>query len=348
MKNRRIFNLHTIFIGCALYTISLHAVSFGQEVKKVGTSAAAFLRIPVGTKAIAMGSAFTAIADDGSAMFWNPGNIAPQTERTLFIHHSPWLPGLDFQYIGVLLPVQRIGVVGVNVVSLTSEDMDVTTPDAPMGTGETFNAASYAAGLAFASSLTDRFSIGANFKFIQERIYHSIAQGFAFDVGTMFVTPFKNVRFGVAISNIGTRMAMDGDDLNSYVDVAPTHEGNNPNIVAKMDTDSFDPPIMMRMGVSWDWWLSDASRVTFACDGVNPNDNAQYINLGIEWASFHEAVVLQGGFNELLLEEREKGMTLGGAIRLPSVSGVSLNVGYAFQEFRYLGSVNHFSVQLAF
>ena len=129
MKNRRILILICILTGCLMFVVGLSTKSIGQEVKKVGTSSAAFLRIPVGTKAIAMGSAFTAVADDGSAMFWNPGNIAPQTDRTLFIHHSPWLPGLDFQYIGISLPLSHIGVVGINVVSLTSAEMDVTTPE---------------------------------------------------------------------------------------------------------------------------------------------------------------------------------------------------------------------------
>ena len=43
-----------------------------SQVTKVGTSAAAFLRIPVGVRAGAMGSAFVAVADDASSMFWNP------------------------------------------------------------------------------------------------------------------------------------------------------------------------------------------------------------------------------------------------------------------------------------
>ncbi len=330
---------------------TLLAVNFplsGQGVKKVGTSSAAFLRIPVGAKGIALGSAFTAIADDGSAMFWNPGNIAKQSKRTLFVHYSPWLPGLDYNYIGFLLPLPSLGVCGINIVSLNSGEMEITTPEAQMGTGETFTAASTAVGIAFARRLTDRFAIGANFKYINERIFHSNATGFAFDVGTMFITPFRDVRFGVSVANVGTHMQMNGEDLNSYVDVAPTQEGNNDNIVAQLKTDRFDLPIVMRIGISWDLRLSAGSRFTFACDGVNPNDNAPNLNVGGEFATFKESLVVRGGFNELFLENREKGLTLGAGLKIPYLADNNLIFNYAYQDFRYLGGVNHFSLEISF
>lgn len=328
--------------------LGLHLPLHAQETKKVGTSSAAFLRIPVGAKGIAMGSAFTAIADDGSAMFWNPGNIARQSKRDLFIHHSDWLPGLDFNYAGFVLSVPSVGVVGINVVSLKSEEMDITTLAAPMGTGETYNAASTAIGFTFAKSLTDRFSIGTNVKYINERIFHSSANGIAFDVGTLFVTPFRNIRLGVSISNVGTKMQIEGEDLNSYVDVAPTQEGNNDNIVAQLKTDRFDLPIVMRIGISWDVELPAGSRLTFACDGVNPNDDGQSLNLGVEIATFKDVILLRGGFNDLFLDNRERGLTLGSGLRIPYAADLGLIFGYAYQDFKYLGGVNHISLELTF
>ena len=56
--------------------LCLNTSGFAQEVKKVGTSAATFLRIPVGARAASMGEAYTSISNDASAMFWNPGGIA--------------------------------------------------------------------------------------------------------------------------------------------------------------------------------------------------------------------------------------------------------------------------------
>lgn len=335
------------WIGFIFLIIAPGSPAFSQEVKKVGTSSAAFLRIPVGARGIAMGSAFTAIADDGSALFWNPGNLANLSKHNLYIHHSDWLPGLDFNYLGFSAPIRNRGVVGISVVSLKSEEMDITTPEAPMGTGETFTAVNTAIGVAYARQLTDRFSIGANFKYINERIFHCSASGFAFDVGTLFITPFRDIRLGVNVSNIGTSMRMMGEDLNSYVDVAPAQEGNNDAIVAELKTDYFNLPIIMRIGLAWDLWVAPGSRLTLACDGVNPNDNTQSLNIGIEFATFNELLVLRGGFNELFLDDREKGLTLGAGLHVP-VSYIDLVVGYAYQDFRYLGGVNHISIEMEF
>ncbi|MDZ7373130.1 MAG: PorV/PorQ family protein [candidate division KSB1 bacterium] len=319
-----------------------------QQVKKVGTTAAAFLRIPVGAKAVAMGSAFSSLADDGSALFWNPGAAALLSRRTLFVHHSPWLPGLDYTYVAFALPVARIGVGGISVTSLRTEEMEVTTPEAQMGTGETFTAASTAIGFTFASSLTDRFSIGGSVKYVTERIFHSSAGGVAFDVGTLFVTPFRGVRFGMSVSNVGTKMQIRGEDLNSYVDIAPSQEGNNDEIVAELKTDRFDLPIVLRLGVSWDWRLAPGTVLTLAVDGVNPNDNAHYVNVGAQVAALDNVVFLWGGFNELFLPDREKGPTFGAGLRLPSPSRTRLCLAYAYQDFRYLGPVSHFSIEIAF
>ena len=48
----------------------------GQTVSKVGTTAAQFLKIGIGARALALGGAYSAIADDASALYWNPGGLS--------------------------------------------------------------------------------------------------------------------------------------------------------------------------------------------------------------------------------------------------------------------------------
>jgi hypothetical protein len=217
-----------------------------------------------------------------------------------------------------------------------------------MGTGETYDAASTAVGLTYAKKLTNRFSIGGNVKYISERIFNSDATGFAFDIGTMFVTPFKDIRLGVSISNVGKELKMTGEDLNTYVDVAPDQTGNNDNIVSQLKTDPFALPIVMRIGLSWDLRLSEKSYITFACDGENPNDNAPSVNLGMEYAPLGDLLFLRGGYNELFLDDAEKGLTLGAGLNINTINFLDLSLSYAFQRFEYLGDVNHISIELKF
>ena len=332
-----------------MFTLVLISTAIhGEEVKKIGTSSAVFLRIPVGAKGIAMGSAFTSLADDGSAMFWNPGNIANQSETTLFFDHSPWLPGLNYNYFAFSLPMQNIGVFGLSITSLRTDEIEVTTLDSQMGTGETYTAASTAFGISYAKKLTDRFAIGGTVKYITERIFNSVATGIAFDIGTMFVTPFEDVRLGVSISNIGTEMRISGDDLNSYVDIAPGQQGNNDNIVSQLKTDPFSLPIIMRIGLSWDLTFTEKTRLTLACDGINPNDNAQSVNIGLEFAPYGDLLSIRGGYSELFLDDAEMGLTLGAGLNISSFSYFHLAFAYAYQSFNYLGNVNHISIELKF
>lgn len=93
---------------------------------------------------------------------------------------------------------------------------------------------------------------------------------------------------------------------------------------------------------------TQGNRLTLAVDGLNPNDNAQNVNLGAEYALFGETLILRGGFNDLFLEDREKGLTLGAGVNFETSGGIEFSGGYAFQDFKNLGSVNRFSVELRF
>lgn len=331
-----------------MFAVILSTMGFAQEVKKIGTSAATFLRIPVGARGTSLGGAFTSIANDASAMFWNPGGVARVTGYALLVDHSDWLPGLNYNYFGVVAPLGSAGNIGVNVTALGTEEMDITTPEQPMGTGEKFDAASIAVGLTYSKSLTDRFSIGGTAKYVNERILNSSATGFAFDVGALYDTPFSGVRLGFSIANVGTKMQMNGEDLNIRVDIAPNQQGNNQSVTGRLNTDQFDMPLIMRIGLSWDALKSQTSRLTIAADGINPNDNSQSVNAGAELALFNEILVLRGGFNELFLEEREKGLTLGAGVNAKLKSGLGFVADYAYQDFEHLGGINRFTVALVF
>jgi len=317
-----------------------------EQVNKVGTSAAAFLRIPVGVRGAALGGAFVAISDDASAMFWNPGGIARIKKISLFVDHSPWLPGVDFNYFGLAIPVQSFGVIALSVTALTSDKFEVTTMAQPNGTGETFSADDFAVGVAYARNLTDRFSIGANFKFVNETIMNSSAVGFMFDIGTLYDTPFPGIRLGVSISNVGTEMQMDGDDLNVRVDGAPQQNGDNQTIVGRYKTDAFDAPVIMRVGLAWNALQTENGSLVISTAGAAPNDNSQSLSFGAEYSLFEELLVLRGGFNDLFLDEREKGLTLGFGINIALPSGPQFSAGYAFQSFQTLGGVNRFSLEI--
>ena len=71
------------------------------------------------------------------------------------------------------------------MINLSSPDDLVRTVSEPHGTGEKFSTNDLSAGFTYSKMLTDRFSIGGSFKYIQQNIWHSTARTFAVDVGTL-------------------------------------------------------------------------------------------------------------------------------------------------------------------
>jgi hypothetical protein len=333
----------------AFISIVLTHFAFAGGITKVGTSAATFLRIPVSARAVGMGSSFVSMTDDPSGMFWNPSVLATMKEKAILFDHTPWLPGIDFDYFGVVLPFESFGTVGISTTFLHTQEMQVTTYENQMGSDETFTASSMALGVSYSRSLTDKFSIGGTVKYIRETIYNSSASGLSFDIGTIFVTPFAGIRLGASISNFGTKMKMDGEDLNVRVDIAPDQEGNNQSIVGRIITDEFDQPLIMRIGVSGEIVQTEMYRLTFSVDGVNPNDNAQSVNLGCELGLLNVMVLLRVGCRDLFLADNEFGTSYGiGINRVKITENVSVSVDYGYQPYNHLGSSKRFTFCIRF
>ena len=317
-----------------------------RTVNKRGTTAADFLGIPVGARATALGGAITAAVSDPIAIYWNPAGIAGIEDVSFTGEYANWLAAIDFNFLAVTIP-SRFGVLGVGITSMRTPDMEVTTVAMQDGTGETFDASSYAVALTYARALTDRFSIGGSVKLIQERIWNSSSGGLAFDVGTQFETPFRGVRLGASISNFGTKLQIGGDDLLARVDVDPNNRGNNESNRALLKTDRFDLPLIMRIGLSGEVFQRGGNRLTLSIDALNPNNSEQYLNAGAEIGLLGDLIMFRGGYSELLLENSVRSFTIGGGLRY-EFAPIHFGVDYAFEQHEYFNAVNRFTVTMRF
>jgi hypothetical protein len=321
---------------------------FAQIITKTGTSAATFLRIPVGARAIGMGSSFVSMTNDATGLYWNPSAIASLNSNALVADHTLWLPGIYFDFVGLVLPLGELGTVGFSSSIMHTDDMEITTPDQPMGTGQTFNASSFAVAVTYSRNLTDRFAIGGTFKYIRETIYNDYAAGIGFDVGTIYQTPFAGIRLGACISNFGTKMQMTGEDLNIPA-VISNQNGTNQSITAKLNTDAFDLPLMMRIGISGEVINNEDVRFTLSADGVNPNDNAQSVDLGAEVGLLKEKFQLRGGYQDLFLPDQESNYSFGFSLHEINVIGdILITVEYAYHNYIHLGNSNRFTLGIKF
>ena len=350
-NNRFPFNSIILFpLILGILFIAVDENSYSQSIGRVGTTAAPFLKIGVGGRALGMGEAYTTLAEDVNALYWNPAGLAKVDKIEVTISHYDYLADLYYDFGGIAIPVQDIGTFGLFMANLGMPDIERTTVQFPEGTGEKVSAGSFVVGVSYARELTDRFSIGGNAKYIRETIWHSSASSFAFDVGVLYKTFFKNIKIGMSISNFGTEMQMNGRDMLTQHDVYSTIEGNNPNINAHLDTDQFPLPILFRVGISanitkdildiqeHDWIIS--------ADAIHPNDNKEYMNVGTEVKLFN-LISLRAGFRQLLLDDRAGGLSLGFGIQY-NIMDIDFKLDYANVDWGWLNHHNKFSLILSF
>jgi hypothetical protein len=332
---------------CFLVIVNLVSAQFVVNVSKVGTTAAPFLEIDVGPRAIGMGGAFVAVANDATALYWNTAGLSRLAKNQMIFLHTAWIADINFDFVGGAFPLGHFGAVGFSITSLTTNEMKVRTIDEPEGTGERFSVGDIAIGIAYAKNLTDRFSIGFQTKYIRQQIWHMTATGLAFDIGTLFTTQFSGMKIGMNVSNFGGKMQMNGKDTFINYDPAPTLEGNNDRIPANLRTGRFPLPLLFRVGIAMDVFRSSGHVLTLAADAAHPNDNTEYINLGVEY-SLNDWLFLRGGYKNMFMLDSEEGPTVGIGLKQTINRSVYIQVDYSYQTFGRLLNAQVLSLSLEY
>jgi hypothetical protein len=314
---------------------------------KVGTSAAPFLGIPVGPRGIGQGGAFVAVANDASALYYNPGAISQPGYSQVLVSHTDWLVETDFDWVGVMVNLGDGSAVGISITQLNYGEEMLTTEANQNGGDATWTAADLAVGLTYARNLTDKFSIGGTAKYIQQRIWNESASSMALDIGLKYVTDFNGLTIGMSIANFGGDMRLDGKDLYTNHDAEPNNSGNNATIVTAFKTEDWPLPLLFRAGVAIDAFKSDELRFTVAADALRPSDSAEILNVGGELA-WRDIIFLRGGLKSLGLPDSEETFTLGGGAKYEVTGANVVSFDFSHQEFGKFGGIQSFAIGITF
>src|SRR5690242_3299611 len=88
----------------------LHSVGLGWA-SGPGTTGADFLKIGLGARAMGMGEAYVAQADDVSSLYWNPAGLALMQERQASFMYDQMYKDLKFQNANLGIPLEN-GAIG--------------------------------------------------------------------------------------------------------------------------------------------------------------------------------------------------------------------------------------------
>ncbi len=332
--------LTTGFLGNLVYG--------GDRLTNAGTTSASFLEVGIGARSMGMGGAYVAVAEDASALYWNPAGLSRIQNASGVFEQVDWITDVSFNFLAATVPLgNNAGSVGIFVNAMTVPNQLVRTVQYPGGSGEEYSAASVVLGLSFARNLTDRFSIGANAKYISERIWHEQASSLAFDIGTLYDTGVKGLRIGACISNFGPGLELNGSDLLIFHDTDPIHLGNNDKIIGQLKTDEWPLPLNMQFGLAYTINSDGGLQLTLAADALHPINASESINLGTELKLF-KMLFLRAGYKSLFQTDSEAGLTMGAGLNYRLFGSSNIRIDYAYADMGRLGSISRYTLGLTF
>lgn len=183
------------------------------------------LLIEPGAKQAGMGEAYSAIADDASAGYYNPAGLAYQdrNRKNLQFMHMNWLPSLAddmyYEYLGYSQYAEGWGNFAFNIVYFNMGEQSRTTSTSSEVIGK-FQSFELIVSGSYGATMTDNLSLGLTLKAIYSKLADlgqgaekgkGIGTSFALDFGAMYKPPVQGLSLSAVVHNIGPKI--------SYIDV---------------------------------------------------------------------------------------------------------------------------------
>ncbi|MDX1429378.1 MAG: type IX secretion system outer membrane channel protein PorV [Rhodothermales bacterium] len=347
---------------------------------QVGGAGVVFLKIEPDSRSAGMGNAGVALADNASAIFWNPAGLAFQTGTEAGITHSNWLPefdvGLFYEYLVAKHHVPGWGTFGAHVTYLNlGEHEGRDEQNLPTGTFKSYD---LALGASYGFKVSERFALGTSLRFI----YSNLAPGqtvgsqetkagvsTAFDIAGLYRSPQftlgsvpTTLSAGFNLANMGPKIQYSDSE---QADPIPTNlrfgtaltfdfdEFNSLNFVLDFNKDLIDRD--STGSASWykaifsSWKSIDINLNTSDPTDVERVGVFRQITIGggLEYWYNKLFALRTGYFYEDPYNGNRKFLTLGAGIRY-NIIGVDFSYIYALEEDSPLANTMRFSLLLNF
>ena len=275
-----------------------------------GTTGAASLKLGAGAHGLALGEAYSAMADGAEALFWNPAGLVSGADRSLMLGFEPLLSDASLSQAAAAGRFGRVGL-GLGFSGLKYDNLD-SIDEVGNKTGS-FSAQdqTFLAGAAMGGP---RFSGGVSAKYWRSEIDGQSAAVMAADLGVGFQSPFSSrMRHAIVVRHLGGKV--------SYVNQQ-------------------DPlPTTMVLGNS----LKIGNALSLGLDGSWERAAGAYVAGGAEWAVVHSpsaGLALRSGYTT----RRSRTGGLSGASFGLGIAVKSISFDYAWLPFGELGDSHMFTL----
>lgn len=305
-----------LYTKVAAVLIAVTAFALAMDIHpNAGKTAASFLKLGLGARAIGMGESYAGIADDVYAVYWNPAGLNSLERNEITAMHTEWFQDIRYEYASAAIRLDEKSVCAFSLGGLYLSGIERRTvlelpeDDASVPVG-TFGAYDLLAVASYSMKLDDNWTLGANLKGILESI--DVYSGFtaAVDIGAMYKLS-KNVKLGMVLQNFGPHLTIIST--------------------------SYWLPLNVKVGLGFvipEWNL------TGDVDINQPIDNFTKISGGLEY-NFSNTIFLRAGYRYRVTDPdilQVAGITAGIGFRLDEYQ-----LDYAFVPFGELGITHRIS-----
>jgi len=316
-----------------------------NEVTKVGTAAANWLKLETNARAIGMGGAFTSVGAGLLGIPYNPASVAFIKNQEGFLSKTNYVADISYQVLGYGKNLSGIDFIGIHAFFLDSGDMNVTTAEYPDGTGEEYSVRAMCIRASFGKRITNRLRVGITGKFIREEIYTTFMQSFALDIGSNFNTGIFGFVLGMSISNLGPEVKFTGDGLEF-----PCDEPDAPSESCQKIVDSFVLPLTFRLGLSNEIMGPESKilnnrnhKILISMDAINPIDYTLYSAVGMEY-NYNDVFFLRGGTH---IGHDTADWSAGAGLKM-EINDYTFGLDYAYVNYGILNQTHQFGLNFEF
>ncbi|MCI0405810.1 MAG: PorV/PorQ family protein [candidate division Zixibacteria bacterium] len=179
-----------------LAVLGMGSLAFCREGSS-GTSS--LFLLGAGTRAVGMGGSFVSIADDASAVFWNPAGLARLSFGELDFSHVTLPEGSEYDFAALAYPTVKAGSFALGFLRLGTDGIFTRDSRAADLGSTSFSETEFL--LAYGHPLFNFLKVGGTFKLYNQSLAGLSANAVGADAGIL-VEPYENLLFGLNAQDI--------------------------------------------------------------------------------------------------------------------------------------------------